>query len=192
MAVETRVLRVLNTTACPTTDPTPDPQFAGARICTDAAPRYYAGTQSRKQDQNVNSPTYGQWLKADDTYTASESDGDYFVTGETDTALCPLVDTLVPQDITATTTQLSFRIVRGYEPLSPNNGGVSVDFDIYKVVGGALIGTGIITITGSNLQSAIESFGISGVSSGDSIRIHFVSVVPNVYQYPENTTTSVT
>lgn len=191
MATETRTLRVLNTTACPTTDPTPDPEFAGVRICTDAEPRHYAGTQSRKQDVNPSSPTYLQWLKADLTYTPVESLGDYFVTGETDTTLCPLVDNLVPASLSVTTGQISFKIVRDYEPLPPNDGGATVSWELIKIVGGTVLASDSITIIGSLLESSIQTTGISGVSSGDSVRLHFISVTPNYYNFPTNTTTSV-
>ena len=192
MAVETQILRVLNTTACPTEDTTPDPQFAGAAICVEAPPRYSAATQRRKQDQNVNSPTYAYWLKEDDSYVASESLGDYFLTGETDNALCPLVNNLEPASLAVTTGQLSFKIVRDYEPLSPNNGGVTVNWELIKLVGGTVLASNSITITGSNLESSVQTTGISGVNSGDNVRLHFISVTPNVYQFPENTTTTVT
>lgn len=80
----------MNTAACPTADPTPDPQFAGTIICVYGAPRPTSQTQQRKQDINENSPSFGKWLKADGSYSSTEGGGDYFLTGAYDAELCPV------------------------------------------------------------------------------------------------------
>src|SRR6476620_4649728 len=83
----------------------PNPQFAGTIVCVPDRPPFSSATQQRKRDINIHSETYNQWLKADDSYVVLEADGDYFLTGDNDEALCPLrvsLSVVIPSgDVTA-------------------------------------------------------------------------------------------
>lgn len=85
MAVETRVIRVLNPGACG-----PTWTWAGADACVYDVPRLDSTTKRKQHDTNADSATYLWWRKLDDSAVVLEADGDYFLTGSSDAVLCPV------------------------------------------------------------------------------------------------------
>ncbi len=95
MAIETRVTRTYDIVACPLPvppdppDTTPNPQLYGTLTCDQTPIRLSATAKQRKNDRNTASPTFGQWLKADLTYSTTEGDGELFDVGS-QPGTCPL------------------------------------------------------------------------------------------------------
>ncbi|MES2731728.1 MAG: hypothetical protein V4714_08270 [Bacteroidota bacterium] len=173
MAIETRVVRTLNLEACPIPEPpdtTPDPQFYGAITCDQSPIRLSDTGKQRKNDRNADSPNYGQWLKSDLTYSATEGDGELLDVGS-QPGSCPL--------------GCYFKIVNSFVPGSP-----ATEYQSTVTLYYDSLGTSVATAT----ESVTFNFsgGVTGaIDIGQNHRdyyngaggayLTFVSVSPSYY-----------
>lgn len=138
----------------------PTPTFAGGEQCVENEPRTHSLTKRRKQDTNPLSPTYLQWLKADNTYSVNSADGVYFATGSSNLGLCPLpvpAATLIVSK-GSSNSHIKARLTKNKMEAFP----LYVTFKVFSIMNSSVIlGTFTISILANSMDSGEQDLFLS-------------------------------